>query len=152
MIPFATGVGGTFTGTWDQTEGNGTTLSDQLNNILTGRSYINFHTTQFGGGEIRGAIVQRSTPAVFQAAGLTAGSIQSTVNIFRSALGEPNNLNMPGPLPVVGRREINWDGGGGVDTTTAPVTPFTFSRTPAARGSPRREQAFPRRLHQAHSP
>ena len=56
MIPFATGVGGTFTGTWDQPEGNGTTLSDQLNNILTGHSYINFHTKQFAGGEIRGAI------------------------------------------------------------------------------------------------
>ena len=29
----------------------------QLPNILAGRSYINFHTTQFGGGEIRGNIV-----------------------------------------------------------------------------------------------
>jgi hypothetical protein len=61
-------------------------------------------------------------PIVFQAAGPTADSIQSTVDAFRSALGDPNNNNNPGPLDS-GRREINWDGGG-VDTTTAPVTPF----------------------------
>jgi hypothetical protein len=85
-------------------------------------------------------------PTVFQAAGPDASSIQGTVDAFRAALGDPNNANNPGPL-LEGRREINWDGGGGVDTATAPVTPFTFSRTPAARGSPRREQASPRRLH-----
>jgi hypothetical protein len=61
-------------------------------------------------------------PAVFQAAGLTAESIQSSVDAFRAVLGEPNNANNPGPL-ATGRREINWDGGG-VDVTTAPVTPF----------------------------
>ena len=60
-------------------------------------------------------------PIVFQAAGPTADSIESTVDAFRSALGDPNNNNNPGPLDS-GRREINWDGGG-VDTTTAPVTP-----------------------------
>ena len=32
-------------------------------------------------------------PAVFQAAGPTASSIQSTVDAFRAALGEPNNAN-----------------------------------------------------------
>jgi hypothetical protein len=61
-------------------------------------------------------------PIVFQAAGPTSDSIQSTVDAFRSALGDPNNNNNPGPLDN-GRREINWDGGG-VDTTTPPVTPF----------------------------
>ena len=61
-------------------------------------------------------------PIVFQAAGPTADSIQSSVDAFRAALGEPNNGNTPGPL-ASGRREINWDGGG-ADTTTAPVTPF----------------------------
>ena len=35
-------------------EGNGTTLAAQLTNLTTGHAYINFHTTQFGGGEIRG--------------------------------------------------------------------------------------------------
>ena len=62
-------------------------------------------------------------PLVFQAAGPTADSIQSSVDAFRAALGEPNNGNAPGPLDN-GRREINWDGGGGVDATTDPVTPF----------------------------
>jgi hypothetical protein len=63
-------------------------------------------------------------PAVFQAAGTTAGSIQSTVDAFRAALGDPNNGNNPGQL-ASGRREINWDGGNpNVVATTAPVTPF----------------------------
>jgi CHRD domain len=61
VAPFTTGVGGVFSGTWDAPEGNNTTLSAQLNNILTGHSYINFHTTQFPGGEIRGAIVPESS-------------------------------------------------------------------------------------------
>ena len=62
-------------------------------------------------------------PVVFQAAGPTVASIQSSVDAYRAALGDPNNANAPGPL-ASGRREINWDGGGGNDTTTAPVTPF----------------------------
>ena len=33
-----------------------TTLVAQLANILGGQSYINFHTVQFAGGEIRGNI------------------------------------------------------------------------------------------------
>ncbi|HXG66219.1 MAG TPA: hypothetical protein VNO70_14045 [Blastocatellia bacterium] len=61
-------------------------------------------------------------PAVFQAAGPTAGSIQCSVDAFRAALGDPNNGNAPGPLPG-GRREINWDGGGSAATAIAP-TPF----------------------------
>jgi hypothetical protein len=71
-------------------------------------------------------------PAVFQAAGPTADSIQSTVDAFRGALGNPNNGNNPEPrLRGQGRREINWDGGNpNVLTTTAPVTPFnTFLNT-----------------------
>ena len=62
-------------------------------------------------------------PIVFQAAGPNASSIQSTVDAYRAALGDPLNGNTAGPLPG-GRREINWDGGGANDTTTAPVTPF----------------------------
>ena len=54
LTPTAGGVGGTFTDKWDSPEGNGTTLAAQLPNIRAGRAYINFHTTQFGGGEIRG--------------------------------------------------------------------------------------------------
>jgi hypothetical protein len=65
-----------------------------------------------------------SAPVVFQAAGATTESIQSSVDAFRAALGIPNNGNNPGPL-THGRREINWDGGNpNVMDTTAPVTPF----------------------------
>jgi hypothetical protein len=63
-------------------------------------------------------------PVTFSVGGdNTAASIQATVDSFRVALGVPNNGNAPGPLGG-GRREINWDGGGGVDATTAPITPF----------------------------
>jgi hypothetical protein len=48
------GVGGTISGKWDPPEGNGTTFAAQLANLTGGHAYINFHTTQFGGGEIRG--------------------------------------------------------------------------------------------------
>ena len=37
-------------------------------------------------------------PTVFQAAGPSAASIQSTVDQFRAALGATNNANNPGPL------------------------------------------------------
>ena len=62
-------------------------------------------------------------PTVFQAAGPNVASIQSSVDAYRAALGNPNNGNA-GPLST-GHREINWDGAGGVDTsTTPPMTPF----------------------------
>jgi hypothetical protein len=65
VTPFATGVGGTFSGKWDATEGNSTTFAAQLDNILNGRSYINFHTTQFPGGEIRGNIALVPEPETY---------------------------------------------------------------------------------------
>jgi hypothetical protein len=69
-------------------------------------------------------------PTVFQAAGPDIASIQNTVEQYRIALKGNNNGN-DGPHPD-GRREINWDGGG-VDTTTAPITPFnTFLNTRGA--------------------
>jgi hypothetical protein len=73
-------------------------------------------------------------PVVFQAAGPTAASIQSSVDAFRAVPGfETNNGNNPGPLQN-GRREINWDGGNpNVLDTTAPVTPFNVFRN--TRGS-----------------
>jgi len=63
-------------------------------------------------------------PKVFQAAGPTISSIQSSVNEFRTALGDPNNLNVSGPLER-GRREINWDGGGNNPITAIAGNPFT---------------------------
>ena len=58
---------------------------------------------------------------VFQAAAPTAAAIQGTVDAFRAALGDTDNMS-GGPQPS-GRREINWDGGGST-ATTDPVTPF----------------------------
>src|SRR3954464_11706760 len=66
----------------------------------------------------------------FSVGGTTAtSSIQSTVDSFRAALGDPNNGNNPGPL-ANGRREINWDGGGATTATAsgAVLTAFTNTR------------------------
>ena len=55
FTPFASGVGGFFSSTWDAPEGNaGTTFATNLPGILNGLAYINFHTIQNPGGEIRG--------------------------------------------------------------------------------------------------
>jgi hypothetical protein len=63
--------------------------------------------------------------STLSASGATAADIQASVGAFRTGLGDPNNANAPGPLDM-GRREINWDGGGPpVINGTAPVTPFT---------------------------
>src|SRR5688572_19045762 len=79
VTPFASGVGGTFTGTWNLPEGQNTTLAAQLPNIFAERSYINFHTTQFGGGEIRGAILR--VPDAGATFGLFAGAVLSLLAI-----------------------------------------------------------------------
>jgi hypothetical protein len=54
VTPFGSGVGANISAKWDAPEGNGTTLGAQIDNIRAGRAYINFHTSQFSGGEIRG--------------------------------------------------------------------------------------------------
>jgi hypothetical protein len=66
-----------------------------------------------------------AAPVFFEAGGSAApASIQSTVDAFRAALGDPNNGNAPGPL-ASGHREINWDGGGPpVDANALGGTPF----------------------------
>ena len=66
------GVGGNFGGKWDAPEGNGTTLAAQLTNLRTGHAYINFHSVQFGGGEIRGNIPSETAFRDALVAGLTA--------------------------------------------------------------------------------
>src|SRR5262249_45583184 len=73
MTPFTTGVGGVISGKWDAPEGNGTTLAAQITNILTGHAYINFHTVQFGGGEIRGNIVPE--PSAFALLGVGVAGV-----------------------------------------------------------------------------
>jgi hypothetical protein len=61
---------------------------------------------------------------VFSDSGTDAVAIQDNVDAFRAALGNPNNVNNPGPL-TTGRREINWDGGSAANTaTTLAGTPF----------------------------
>lgn len=63
-------------------------------------------------------------PIIFQAAGPTVESIQSSVDDFRNAFGDDNNGNAAGPL-TKGRREINWDGGSKTNvTTTVSGNPF----------------------------
>jgi hypothetical protein len=65
VTPFASpGVGGTFTSVWNAVEGNSTTLAAQVSNLLAGRAYLNFHTTQNGGGEIRGMLPEPTGAAV----------------------------------------------------------------------------------------
>lgn len=61
ITPAAFGVGGTVSAKWDALEGNGTTLLQQVPNLLASLAYLNFHTVQFPGGEIRGQIL---APAV----------------------------------------------------------------------------------------
>ena len=73
VTPFATGVGGTVTTKWDAPEGNGTTLAAQLTHLLNNRAYINFHTQQFGGGEIRGTIVPEPTSIVLVGVAVVGG-------------------------------------------------------------------------------
>jgi hypothetical protein len=68
--------------------------------------------------------VQADTTTIRSGAGPDPASIQGIVDQFRADLGNPNNGNNPGPL-TSGRREINWDGGGGVSATTVSGTPFT---------------------------
>jgi uncharacterized protein (TIGR03118 family) len=74
VIPFTSGVGGTFSGKWDAPEGNATTLAAQLSNLREGRAYINFHTTQFGGGEIRGNFPAANAFRDSLVAGLNGGT------------------------------------------------------------------------------
>jgi uncharacterized protein (TIGR03118 family) len=68
------GVGGTFSGKWDAPEGNGTTLAAQLTNLREGHAYINFHTRQFGGGEIRGNFPSATSFRDTLVAGLNAAT------------------------------------------------------------------------------
>jgi hypothetical protein len=72
VTPLVGGVGGTVSGKWDAPEGNGTTFAAQLTNLKTGHAYINFHTTQFGGGEIRGQFPEMQAFRDSLVAGLNA--------------------------------------------------------------------------------
>ena len=63
----------------------------------------------------------------FSAAGPNAADIQTTVDNFRAAVGNPNNMNSAGQTS--GRREIYWDGGGAATTiTVGNLTTFLDNR------------------------
>lgn len=82
VTPFATGVGGTFSSIWNLPEGNaGTTLTSNLPTILADLSYINFHTVQFAGGEIRGQIIH--VPDVASTAALLGLALAGLVGLRR---------------------------------------------------------------------
>jgi hypothetical protein len=72
ITPFPNSPGGTFFSKWDVNEGNNTTLTAQLPNILAGNAYINFHTAAFPGGEIRGQITPVPEPATLTLIGVCA--------------------------------------------------------------------------------
>jgi hypothetical protein len=73
--------------------------------------------------EARAAQVPFEAPVVFQAAGPADTLIQAAIDAFRLELGGINNANNAGQ--TTGRREINWDGGGAIDTSpNPPETPF----------------------------
>ena len=74
VTPFTSGVGGSISGKWDAPEGNNTTLAAQLANLREGRAYVNFHTVQFPGGEIRGNVLPATAFRDSLVAGLTAGT------------------------------------------------------------------------------
>jgi len=84
IVPASTGVGFTISGTWDAPEGNGTTLTEQLPNILAGRSYINFHTNQFPGGEIRGNITAVPEPSTMALLGFGIAALGAASRKRRS--------------------------------------------------------------------
>jgi len=82
---------------------------------------------------VKKTLIEVAPPAVFQAAGPNAASIQSAVDQFRAALGGVNNGNAPGPIDT-GRREINWDGGGNNPATSPGPTPFEVFLTSRGAG------------------
>jgi len=85
---------------------------------------------RFAGAENDAVAETSDQAAVFQAAGPSTTSIQSSVDQFRATAGAPNNGN--GPSAVAGRREINWDGGSTINEATAvagnPFAGFLITR------------------------
>lgn len=83
---------------------------------VTGVAIVAFHGTA------------QASAITFSGTGVLPSDIQPVVDAFRTAAGNPNNGNNPGEL-TSGRREINWDGGGAVNTTNAgPLTAFQNTR------------------------
>jgi hypothetical protein len=82
VTPFANKAGAFVTSKWDQLEGNGTnTLTNNIARILSERSYLNFHTTQFTGGEIRGTltVIPEPTSALLLLSGVAMVALRRRV-------------------------------------------------------------------------
>jgi hypothetical protein len=80
VTPFVGAVGGTITSKWDLNEGNSaTTLFAELDFILNERAYLNFHTVQYGGGEIRGTLVAVPEPSTMALFGLGAFALATAL-------------------------------------------------------------------------
>ena len=93
--------------------------------------FLAVHVDGQASGNLANTTSDFVAPVVFQAAGPTVASIQSSVTEFRNALGAPNG-NATTEV-ANGRREINWDGATPTDVTTPPVNPFnTFLNTRGA--------------------
>jgi hypothetical protein len=76
VTPFVGAVGGTIKSKWDLNEGNsGTTLFSELDFILNERAYLNFHTVQYGGGEIRGTLVPVPEPPSVMLSGCAVAGV-----------------------------------------------------------------------------
>jgi len=86
--PFASGVGGTISGKWDPPEATETTFAAQLANLKGGLAYINFHTTQFGGGEIRGNFPEMEAFRTSLIAGLNAAT-ETRATVLRKVAEYP---------------------------------------------------------------
>ena len=91
VTPFASGVGGNVSAKWDAPEGNGTTLAAQLANLLSGHAYVNFHTNQFPGGEIRGLFPNTQGLRDTLVAGLNGGTL-TRATVLRT-IAETQALN-----------------------------------------------------------
>ena len=104
--PTVGGVGGTFTGKWDAPEGNGTTLAAQLANLRAGRAYINFHTVQFTGGEIRGNFPAEDAFRNSLVAGLNAGT-ETRATVLRK-VAEAEELGLKETQPRVRVDAVLW--------------------------------------------
>ncbi|HYE16246.1 MAG TPA: TIGR03118 family protein, partial [Pyrinomonadaceae bacterium] len=92
VTPFASGVGGNVRAKWDAPEGNNTTLAAQLANLREGRAYVNFHTTQFPGGEIRGNLPRADALRTSLVAGLNGGTLTRAQVLRRIAEAEELRL------------------------------------------------------------
>ncbi|MCA1601887.1 MAG: CHRD domain-containing protein, partial [Acidobacteria bacterium] len=94
VIPFTTGVGGQINGKWDAPEGNNTTLAAQLSNLREGRAYVNFHSTQFPGGEVRGNIPAATSFRDGLVAGLNANPATETRATVLRKIAEAEELRL----------------------------------------------------------